>query len=63
MNMELTWPDDAADARARSNRNLSEIERWASIAAGAGLTVYGLTRLRNRAGASARTATSTKLSG
>jgi len=45
--MELTWPDDAADARARSNRNLSELERWASIAAGAGLTVYGLTRLRN----------------
>ena len=45
--MELTWPDDAADARARSNRNLSEVERWASIAAGAGLAVYGLTRLRN----------------
>jgi hypothetical protein len=39
MNMELTWPDDASDARARSNRNLSEIERWASLAAGAGLMV------------------------
>ena len=47
MNMELTWPGDAEDARARSDRNLSEVERWASIAAGAGLAVYGLTRLKN----------------
>lgn len=46
MNMELTWPGDAEDARARSNRNLSEVERWASVAAGAGLTVYGLTRFK-----------------
>ena len=46
MNMELTWPGDADDARARSDRNLSEFERWASIAAGAGLTVYGLSRLK-----------------
>ena len=44
--MELTWPGDADDARARSDRNLSEFERWASIAAGAGLTVYGLSRLK-----------------
>jgi uncharacterized membrane protein len=47
MNMELEWPGDAQDARARSDRNLSEFERWASIAAGAGLAVYGLTRLKN----------------
>jgi len=46
MNMELTFPEDAQDARARSDRNLSELERWASIAAGAGLAVYGLTRLK-----------------
>jgi uncharacterized membrane protein len=46
MNLELTWPGDADDARARSDRNLSEFERWASIAAGAGLAVYGLTRLK-----------------
>ena len=46
MNMELTFPDDARDERARSGRNLSEVERWASIAAGAGLAVYGLTRLK-----------------
>jgi len=47
MNMELTWPGDAQDERARSNRNLSEFERWASVAAGAGLAVYGLTRFKN----------------
>ena len=47
MNMELTFPDDAREARARSDRNLSGIERWASIAAGAGLTAYGLSRLKS----------------
>jgi uncharacterized membrane protein len=47
MNMELTWPGDAQDERARSDRNLSEFERWASIAAGAGLAIYGLSRLKN----------------
>ena len=46
MNLELTWPGDADDARAHSDRNLSEFERWASIAAGTGLAVYGLTRLK-----------------
>jgi uncharacterized membrane protein len=46
MNMELTFPDDAREAAARSGRNLSEFERWASIAAGAGLAVYGATRLK-----------------
>lgn len=46
MDMDLMFPDDARDARARSDRNLSEVERWASIAAGAGLTIYGLSRLK-----------------
>ena len=46
MNMEMMFPDDALDVRARSDRNLSEFERWLSIAAGAGLTVYGLSRLK-----------------
>ena len=46
MNMELTFPEDAREAHARSDRNLSEVERWLSIAAGAGLTVYGLSRLK-----------------
>src|SRR5262245_62812507 len=46
MNMELMFPDDVRESRARSRRNLSELERWASIAAGAGLTVYGMSRLK-----------------
>ena len=47
MNMDLVFPDDVRDARAHSDRNLSEVERWASIAAGAGLALYGLTRLKS----------------
>jgi uncharacterized membrane protein len=47
MSMELTFPEDAREARARSNRNLSDVERWASIAAGAGLAAYGLSRLKS----------------
>src|SRR6266567_2153560 len=47
MNMELVFPGDAGEARARSDRNLSDVERWASIAAGAGLAAYGLSRLRS----------------
>src|SRR5687768_1074142 len=46
MNLELTFPDDAGEANARSDRNLSEVERWASVVAGAGLAVYGLSRLQ-----------------
>ena len=40
--MELTFPDDAREARVRSRHNLSDAERWASVGAGAGLVVYGL---------------------
>jgi uncharacterized membrane protein len=47
MNMEMVFPEDAREARARSNRNLSGFERWASIAAGAGLAGYGLSRLKS----------------
>src|SRR6187402_3432844 len=47
MDMELVFPEDAREARARSDRNLSDIERWASIAAGAGLAAYGLSRLKS----------------
>lgn len=42
--MELTFPEDAREALVRSQRNLSDPERWISIGAGAGLFVYGLTR-------------------
>jgi uncharacterized membrane protein len=44
MDMELQFPGDVQEARARSSRNVSEPERWASVAAGAGLVVYGLRR-------------------
>jgi len=44
--MELEFPGDADDARVRSGRNISEIERWLSVAAGTGLTLYGLSRRR-----------------
>ncbi len=47
MDMELTWPEDARDAAARSGRNISGLEKWVSIAAGAGLAAYGLSRLRS----------------
>jgi len=44
--MELMFPEDARDAVARSGRNISSLEKWVSIAAGAGLAAYGLTRLK-----------------
>jgi uncharacterized membrane protein len=47
MNIELTWPDEARDARARSTRNISGVEKWVSIAAGAGLAMYGVSRLKS----------------
>lgn len=45
--MELVFPEDAHEARGQSDRNLSDFERWASIAAGAGLAAYGLSRLKS----------------
>jgi uncharacterized membrane protein len=47
MSVELTWPDDARDVRVRSKRNISGLEKWTSIGAGAGLAAYGLGRLRS----------------
>ena len=47
MNMELTFPEDAREAEVRSNRNMGQIERWASIAAGTGLAAYGLSRRKS----------------
>jgi uncharacterized membrane protein len=45
--IELTFPEDWREERARTNRNLSELERWASIAAGTGLAMFGLSRLKS----------------
>ena len=44
--MELQFPDDTRDDRARSGRNISEAERWASMAGGIGLAAYGVSRRR-----------------
>ena len=48
MNIELVFPEDAFESAARSGRNISGTEKWISIAAGAGLAAYGLTRLTRR---------------
>ena len=47
--MELEFPEDVQEARVRAGRNISEAERWLSIAAGIGLATYGLTRRRGAA--------------
>ena len=44
--MELVFPEDADVATARSGRNISDLEKWLSIAAGSGLALYGLSRLK-----------------
>lgn len=47
MDMELTWPEDEREARLRAGQNISDLEKWVSIVAGAGFAVYGLSRLRS----------------
>lgn len=44
--LELQFPNDLREDSIRKHRNISETERWASLAAGAGLATYGLTRGR-----------------
>ena len=44
--MELQFPDDPQEQSVRAGRNISETERWVSMAAGAGMALYGLTRAR-----------------
>jgi len=46
MDMEMQFPGDSRDAGVRSRRNMSELERWGSLAAGTALTLYGLSRRR-----------------
>jgi uncharacterized membrane protein len=42
--MELQFPEDIRDEQARSGRNISDAERWLSMAAGIGLAAYGASR-------------------
>src|SRR5262245_4500017 len=48
MNMDLQYPADAYEARARSRRNISATERWMSVAAGTLMAAYGASRRRAR---------------
>jgi uncharacterized membrane protein len=45
--LELQFPEDAREDRIRQKRNISDTERWLSIAGGAGLAAYGFTRRRS----------------
>jgi len=42
--MELQYPADAAEARVRQGRNISDLERWSSVAVGSALVLSGLSR-------------------
>ena len=44
--MEMHHPGDLREGRVRSGQNISETERWMSMAAGAALALYGVTRRR-----------------
>jgi uncharacterized membrane protein len=44
--LELQFPEDAREESIHERRNISDVERWLSLAAGAGLATYGLTRRR-----------------
>ncbi len=47
--MDIEFPGDVREARIRRGRNISNVERWASMAAGAGLALYGIGRRRGSA--------------
>src|SRR3954463_10900097 len=42
--MEMEFPGDAREAGVRDGRNITDLERWGSMAAGVGLAVYGVTK-------------------
>lgn len=42
--MELEFPGDAHEERVREGRNVGQAERWASVAAGTGLALYGVNK-------------------
>ncbi|HVH56091.1 MAG TPA: SRPBCC family protein [Vicinamibacterales bacterium] len=46
--LELQFPEDVREERIRQHRNISDTERWVSMAGGAGLAAYGLTRGRTQ---------------
>jgi uncharacterized membrane protein len=44
--VELQFPEDVREERVRAGRNISEAERWLSMATGAGMALYGIARGR-----------------
>jgi len=46
--LELQFPEDVREERIRQHRNISDTERWVSMAGGVGLAAYGLTRGRTQ---------------
>jgi len=44
--VELEFPGDVQERRVRDRRNINDVERWLSMAAGFGLTAYGLGKRR-----------------
>src|SRR5215203_2761615 len=44
--MELQFPEDAREVSVRQGRNISDAERWASMAGGVGLAAYGINKGR-----------------
>jgi uncharacterized membrane protein len=44
--MDLEFPGDVQEERVRSGRNISDLEKWISMAAGTGLALYGISRTR-----------------
>jgi uncharacterized membrane protein len=44
--MDIEFPGDLQDRRVRDGRNIGDVERWSSVAAGLGLAAYGLSRRR-----------------
>jgi uncharacterized membrane protein len=42
--MELEFPGDVREERVREGRNVGQAERWASVAAGTGLALYGVSK-------------------
>ena len=44
--MELQFPEDAREQSVREGRNISDAERWVSMAGGVGLAAYGINKGR-----------------
>lgn len=49
--MDIEFPGDMRESEVRSGRNINEVERWLSLAAGLALAAYGLTGRKRGTGA------------